>query len=300
MVARADKSVKLRRGRPVILSEVTTLVISPHLDDAALSVGGTIARWTAAGDRVVIASIYTRGPPLDEIAPSMRKFADYDTRRAEDLAACTVLGAEVLRLDHVERAFRRPYLTGWSFFTTPAQRDGFATLAAVRGSLDQLAELGPTRVLIPFGIGNHIDHVEASLAAIDMAIARDWLDRVWFYEDFYALSRTMRRAHPVAARSTWPARRSPLLSAKRLAVVLRAIAAARRGPPLEALWPPALQAASWRLSTVAITEHEQHKLDAIARYPSQTKAFGGVAAISRALRTYHAFWGGAEPFWQPG
>ena len=279
---------------------MTTLVISPHLDDAALSVGGTIASWTAAGERVVIASVYTKGPPLGEIAPSMRKFADYVTRRSEDAAACTVLGAEIRRLDHVERAFRRPYLTGWSFFTTPAHREGFATLGAVRDSLEQLAQLEPTRILIPFGIGNHIDHVEASLAAIDLAIAHDWLARVWFYEDFYALSRTMRRAHPVAERSTWSARRSPLLAAGRLAVVLRTIAAARRGPALDALWPPALQTASWRLHTVAIKDYEQQKLDAIARYPSQTKAFGGVTAISRALRTYHAFWDSAEPFWHVG
>jgi LmbE family N-acetylglucosaminyl deacetylase len=276
---------------------VTILVVSPHLDDAALSAGGAIAAWTEAGERVVVASVYTRGPALADIAPSMRKFADYETRRAEDLAACGVLGAEVRRLDHVEGAFRRPYLTGWSFFTTPAQRDGFATLGHVRASLEALAELAPSRILIPLAIGNHIDHVEASLAAIDMVLAHGWLDRVWFYEDFYALSRTMRRAHPVAAQYTWQAKRSPLRSARRLAIVLRAIAAARRGPPIDALWPPALRAASWRLHTVDIRAHEQRKLDAIARYPSQTAAFGGLAAISRALRAYHAQWGAAEPFW---
>jgi LmbE family N-acetylglucosaminyl deacetylase len=275
---------------------VTVLVISPHLDDAVLSAGGTIAAAIAAGDRVVIASVYTAGPPLADIAPAMRKFADYATRRAEDLAACSSLGAEVHRLDQIERAFRRPYLTGWSFFDT---RAGFATQARVRDALEPLAALDPARVLVPFGIGNHVDHVEAQLAAIDFVIAHGWLARTWFYEDFYALSRTMRRAHPVAARHTWTARRSPLLRARRLAVILRTIAAARRGPALDALWPDALRTAAWRLHRSDIRAFERAKLDAIAHYPSQTTAFGGMPAVARALRTYHELFGGAEPFWLP-
>src|SRR4051812_49338590 len=109
----------------------TTLVISPHLDDAVLSIGGSIPAGGATGTRVVIAPVYARGPPLEDAAPRMRKFADYPPRRAEDLAACALLGAEVRRLEQVERAFRRPFLTGWSFFATPAERTGFATLGAV-------------------------------------------------------------------------------------------------------------------------------------------------------------------------
>src|SRR5262249_54344634 len=163
---------------------------SPHLDDAALSAGGAIARWTAAGDRVVIASVYTKGPPLRRIAPEMRKFADYAARCAEDDAACRVLGAEVRRLDQIERAFRPPFLTGWSFFTTPPERAGFTTLADVTRVLGAL-DVAPDRVLLPFGIGNHVDHVETMLAALDVVGERGWLPRTLFYEDFYALSRTM-------------------------------------------------------------------------------------------------------------
>ena len=161
-----------------------TLVISPHLDDAVLSIGGSIAAWSRAGERVVIASVYTTGPSLDQVAEEMRKFADYTTRRAEDVAAGSLIGAEHRWLDQIERAFRPPYLTGWSFFATPAERSGFTTLARVTEALVPLAELAPQRILVPLGIGNHIDHVEALLAATDWAIARGWRDRLWFYEDF--------------------------------------------------------------------------------------------------------------------
>ena len=276
----------------------TTLVISPHLDDAVLSVGGSIAAWTKAGERVVVATIYTNGPPLDEVAPAMRKWADYPARRGEDGLACAVVGAEHRWLGQIERAFRRPFLTGLTFFTTPADRSGFATLATVTQTLHALDELAPDRILVPLGIGNHIDHVEAMLAATDWAIAHGWLDRLWFYEDFYALSGTMRARHPIARRERFRTWRSPLLRARRLAVIMRAIAFARRGPDVDALLAPALQRAAWSVTRSPIDEAK--KLEAIAWYPSQAVAFGGMAGIARAIRAYHALWGGAEPLWRAG
>ena len=277
----------------------TILVVSPHLDDAVLSIGGSIAAWTAAGNRVVIASVYTTGPALADVDPSMRKFADYDTRRAEDAEACAVVGAEVRRLDQIERAFRKPYLKGWSFFSTPAHRPGFATLAPVTAALDSLVDVAPDRILVPLGIGNHVDHVEALIAATDWAAARGWLDRVWFYEDFYALSGTMRRRHFVASLRLWRRRESPLLRARRLAAILAAIAAARRGPDVETFLVPALRTAAWTLTTTNVRGHEQRQLDAIRHYPSQTRAFGGYDGIARAIRASHEWWGHAEPLWRP-
>ena len=275
----------------------TVLVVSPHLDDAVLSLGGSIAAWSAAGHRVAIASVYTTGPALGELAPSMRKFADYATRRAEDAAACAVVGAETHRLEQVERAFRKPYLTGWSFFATPADRDGFSRLGAVTRVLEAtLAELVPDRILIPLGIGNHVDHVETLVAATDAVIARGWLERVWFYEDFYALSGRMRRRHPVSRARVWRSWQAPLLRARRLAVVLQTIAAARRGPEVEHFLDPVLRGAIWTVEHSAI--HEDRKLAAIACYASQTRAFGGFAGIARATRAFHAWWGGAEPLWR--
>ena len=279
----------------------TILVVSPHLDDAVLSIGGSIAAWTAAGERVVIASVYTTGPPLDEIAPRMRRFADYATRRGEDAAACAAVGAEPRWLDQIERAFRKPYLSGWSFFATPPDRDGFGGLAAARRALEPLAELAPAQILIPLGVGNHIDHVEALIAATDFALAHGWFARVRFYEDFYALSGRMRRRHPVTRGRTWPTRQAPLLRAGKLAVVLRAIAATSRGPDAERFLAPELRGATWSVERSPIDE--PRKLAAIACYASQTRAFGGLAGIERATRAYHAWWGDAEPLWraaQPG
>ena len=276
------------------------LVVSPHLDDAVLSLGGSIAAWTAAGRRVVIASVYTTGPALEKLEPSMRKFADYRTRCLEDDAASRVVGAEVRRLGQVERAFRPPYLTGWSFFTTPPDRAAFTGLAAVTRALEPLADLDPATIFVPLGIGNHIDHVEALIAATDWAIARGWRDRLRFYEDFYALSGSMRKKHFVAQVSElFHAWQSPLLRARRLGVVLRTISTRIGGPPVETFLDPALRNATWTMLGDPLGPHEQTKLDAIACYASQTKAFGGLAGIDRALRAYHRLFRGCEPQWRP-
>jgi LmbE family N-acetylglucosaminyl deacetylase len=272
---------------------VTILVISPHLDDAVLSVGGSIARWIAAGERVVIATLYTEGPVIAEVSPGMRKWADYEARRVEDAAAIASLGAEHRWLGLVERPFRKPFLVGMRYFTTPLDRSGFTGLAEATAALAQLAELAPTKILVPLGIGNHIDHVVALIAATDWALAAGWQDRLLFYEDFYALSPAMRRRHPIAARLAWP--RSPLVRAGRLAAIMRAIAAARRGPDVTT-YLPALQTARWSLVQSPIDEAAQ--LAAIEHYPSQVNAFGGMAGIARAIRAYHRRLGNHDPLWR--
>ncbi|MBL9016663.1 MAG: PIG-L family deacetylase [Myxococcales bacterium] len=274
------------------------LVVSPHLDDAVLSLGASIAGWARRDRaRVVIASVYTAGPPLDEVAPAMRRFADYPLRCAEDDAACAELGAEVRRLGQIERAFRRPYLTGWSFFSTPPDRSGFTGLASVTRALASLADLDPSLVYVPLGIGNHIDHVETLLAATDWAIAAGWRHRLRFYEDFYALAGAMRAKHFVARAHRWRHWQSPLLRARRLAVILKTIGSRISGPPVETLLDPELRTGSW-LVNVPPGADEAAQLRALAHYASQTRAFGGLGGIARALRTYHRFWGGGEPVWR--
>jgi LmbE family N-acetylglucosaminyl deacetylase len=271
-----------------------TLVISPHLDDAVLSVGGAMATWSAAGERVVVATVFTDGPPLDAVPPSMRALADYEVRRAEDADACAAVGAEVRWLGHVERAFRRPFLTTRDCFTTRSDRAQFTALPAVATSLAALDALAPDRILIPLGVGNHVDHVEVLLAATEWALARGWRDRLLFYEDFYALSTAMRRAHPVARVRGWPYWRSPLLRAPRLALIFGAIALSRRGPAVTTLLPQEIARARW--SAEPATIDEPRKIAAIAVYRSQTTAFGGMAGVGASLRAYHAWWRG-EPLW---
>jgi LmbE family N-acetylglucosaminyl deacetylase len=272
------------------------LIVSPHLDDAVLSLGGTIARWCDEGARVVVATVYTAGPPIEEVARSMRPFADYEVRRREDTEALSVLGAEWRWLGHVERAFRAPPLTGLAIFTTPATRDHFGRVTEIAATLDAL-DVEPDLIAVPLGIGNHVDHVETLIATSDWLLARGLAERAVFYEDPYAVSGAMRRAHFLARRSRWPPWRAPLLRAPRLALLLRAAAFARRGPPLETYLAAPWRAAGWRVEASRIAAYEGRKLEAVERYRSQVRAFGGMSGVARALRAYHLRSGG-EPLWR--
>jgi LmbE family N-acetylglucosaminyl deacetylase len=273
-------------------------VISPHLDDAVLSLGGTIARWVDEGARVVVATVYTAGPPLEAVPPSMRPFADYETRCREDAAALEVVGAEARRLGQIERAFRPPFVTWLQAFSTPPSREGFAELRAVRTALDQLAELSPEIVALPLGVGNHVDHVEVMVAATDWVTARGIGDRVRFYEDLYAVSGTMRRRRWVTRRRRWPPWRAPLLSAPRLAALLVAAALARRGPAVEAYLTAPWREAAWSVEPSTVRVYEDQKLAAVACYASQVRAFGGMRSLARVLRAYHRRWQLCEPLWR--
>jgi LmbE family N-acetylglucosaminyl deacetylase len=273
----------------------TVLVISPHLDDAVLSLGGTIARWHDEGARVVVATVYTSGPPLDSVPPSMRRFADYGARTREDAAALAIVGAEPRWLGQVERAFRPPYLTGLAIFTTPRSRDGFSRLADIGAALDDI-DVDPDLVAIPLGVGNHVDHVETMVAASAWLERKRWSHRAVYYEDPYAVSGAMRRSHFVTRRHRWPPWRAPVLKAPRLAALLRAAAFARHGPPIESYLDTRWSAARWSVAASAIDAHEERKLEAIAAYSSQTRAFGGMASVARVIGAYHRCLGG-EPLW---
>ena len=152
---------------------MTTLVISPHLDDAVLSVPGWISARVSQGDRVVVLTVFSEGD------------AGYAMRRDEDRAALASLGAEPLHLGlrdapyrrGVERSFRGLVLAELD----PEDHD--ATEVA-RVLVERVEALAPEVILLPLGAGEHVDHrvVHAAEASIE--------GRLGFYEDRpYALVR---------------------------------------------------------------------------------------------------------------
>ena len=153
----------------------TALVLSPHLDDAAFSCGGTMALLADAGWRVVMATAFTRtvedpagfalacqtdkglGPEVDYMA----------LRRAEDLVAAGVLGAEARWLDLPE-APHRGYGSAAALFGPVLEADEiWRELSRLVAGL--VAELSPAVVLAPQGLGEHVDHRQMIRAVLDAA-----------------------------------------------------------------------------------------------------------------------------------
>ena len=160
------------------------VAISPHLDDAAFSVGGYLAARARAGDRVTIVTCFTGNvaqPTGFALACQLDKglSADVDymaLRRGEDRDACAVIGAAAVHLPFLE-APHRGYASAPALFADRRSDDGLLALLTVALG-EQIAELAPDLLLGPLAIGNHVDHwlVRDALAATgaDYLLWEDW------------------------------------------------------------------------------------------------------------------------------
>ncbi|MEZ4658337.1 MAG: PIG-L family deacetylase [Caldilineaceae bacterium] len=90
------------------------IYLSPHLDDAALSCGGQIYQQTAVGKSVLIVTVMAGDPNVAEFSDYIQSLHERwelaadaaAARRAEDLAACQILGADAHHLDLPDCIYR--------------------------------------------------------------------------------------------------------------------------------------------------------------------------------------------------
>jgi LmbE family N-acetylglucosaminyl deacetylase len=158
--------------------------VSPHLDDAAFSVGGTLAVLAAAEHEVTVVTCFTASVPdpagfalacqLDKGLPAD---ADYMAlRRAEDDAAMALLGATPLHLPLPE-APHRGYTSAPDLFA--GVHDGDEVWRDVAAALEDLtADLW----LAPQALGGHVDHLQVlrAVAALDRPV-------LWWRDSPYVL-----------------------------------------------------------------------------------------------------------------
>lgn len=173
------------------MSRPDALYLSPHLDDAVLSCGGTVHRQVRAGRRVTILTIFTadlEDDPSNRILQEvygrmkLRPSKAMATRRDEDLEACRKLGAEPVHWDIDEALGRHADLPNLAaLFEAPPSSDD-AVAEALTKRLREFA--GVPEIVVPLGLGGHLDHRivrRAAEAAFDQGLR--------YYEDFpYVLS----------------------------------------------------------------------------------------------------------------
>ena len=152
-------------------SAMRIAIVSPHLDDAALSASAEIAR----GD-VTVLTVFTAAPPADwptsiwdrltgASNSRQRQLERYD----EDADAMRLLGADSIYLDELEDQYR----------------DAEPDPDALEESVEQMARTfaAAEEVWIPSAIGGHVDHRIARDAAL-RAAARAGREEVVLYADF--------------------------------------------------------------------------------------------------------------------
>jgi len=163
--------------------------LSPHLDDAPLSCGGTIAAQLAAGEPVLVVTICTAVPPAggpysalaEQLHANWGLTADRAVvaRRREERLAMERLGVDYYWADRLDAIYRYPeaYNTRESLFGTPMPGDPL--FADLRALFEELHERLPSATCYaPLGIGSHVDHL------ITHQVIRDTLGiTVRFYED---------------------------------------------------------------------------------------------------------------------
>lgn len=166
------------------------LILSPHVDDAALSLGGTLAHHRGDGRRRIVCNIFS-----DQSYQSGLR-APTDTlaalARAEDELAGRILGYERRDwgLAGAQDRHRLPLARtlDWTEASVRAEARFRREIAGLAARIPALVAREPAtddvRLFAPSGIGGHLDHLLVRLAMGDL-LAAGALDpaRTEFYED---------------------------------------------------------------------------------------------------------------------
>ncbi len=171
--------------------------LSPHLDDAVLSCGGTIHKLTAAGETVHIRTVMSGDPP-DPLpdTPIVRELhnrwnvgpAPMVVRRQEDQDAAAMLGAQVEHMEIPDCVYRT------SASGKPLYPDEDSLWNDIHVQDPAIKRLGGfrlpesvTHVYIPLAVGAHVDHLvvrEIGIALGRLLRAAGHATEVLFYEEY--------------------------------------------------------------------------------------------------------------------
>jgi LmbE family N-acetylglucosaminyl deacetylase len=135
------------RSRPARVLVGDVVVISPHLDDAAFSLGAAVARATRTGASVRVLTVFAGDPDSERPAAWWDRKAGFTTegeaaraRRMEDREACSLLGATPVWLPFSDATYER-------------QIDADVLVQAIAAAVD-----GADLVLVPGFPLLHVDH----------------------------------------------------------------------------------------------------------------------------------------------
>ncbi|MBX3057743.1 MAG: PIG-L family deacetylase [Anaerolineae bacterium] len=210
---------------------IDAIYLSPHLDDAALSCGGQIARQTVVDRNVLIVTIMAGDPAAVGFSEYARELHGrwqlaHDAvaaRRAEDINACVILHAAYQHWTVPDCIYRvgadgRALYTNWAEITGAIHPDEETLVERLAA---QLATLPPSPlVCAPLAVGNHVDHQIVRRAA-EICFGDDLI----YYEDYpYAREQEAVTAVLSSGSSVWHSQTIPL-TAVDIVVKIEAIAA---------------------------------------------------------------------------
>lgn len=165
------------------------VVLSPHRDDAAFSLGLAIEAWLGAGHRVEVLNCFTQSEyapysDVESLHGNDRRSFVSAVRRREDIAWNKLVGGKlkITDLDLLDAPLRLACAV--DDVLTIEIRPGDRAVARIAGALKKLAdraEPGQTALVLPLAVGGHIDHRVVHQAALEV-LAEATLPMA-FYED---------------------------------------------------------------------------------------------------------------------
>ena len=278
------------------------IFLSPHLDDAVVSCGGTIAKLVYQREEVLVLSIYTKNPDIRKVPKRFHKFAIYDQRKKEDQKALNRLSVEYKWLDLEERAYRPPLLkkpTDIFKINLSKGLKQFSNIPKIHAEFDKLIEKYPkAKFYAPLAIGNHYDHVEVFLASLKYMIDYAIFEKFLFYVDFYGMISTrIRNKHYLGKKLIAIGTKKPEKSSFKLLMISTIMNSMIAGHSIEKLLPSKYRDIEWELKTNSIKGYEKLKLEALEYYESQIEMFGK-KTIRKFFGRYHNNWDKSELFLQ--
>ncbi len=152
-------------------SRKSVLAISPHLDDAALSIGATLSRLVDHNVKVSVLTVFA-GIPKPPYTPTANLLHDMwnlkerpvESRRAEDVNAMKEIGAEALHDEFLDSPYRSSNtITSNSI---KVNIDHSLTRRIYKNMCKYIDLIKPSFVLSCAAVGHHQDHRHTRDAAL--------------------------------------------------------------------------------------------------------------------------------------
>jgi len=170
------------------------VILSPHLDDAALSCGALLYTLRDRISTLVVSvSCGTSRRQRSDGSRTIERRQGHVSsriRRMEDIAAMRWVNADFVHLSFADGIYRRSPLTGKLIYRSARERwvtpriDDMAHMEELYLVLRRLClDLGRILLISPMGIGHHVDHQIAAQVAQRLAASAAGAE-LMFYEDF--------------------------------------------------------------------------------------------------------------------
>ena len=160
--------------------------IAPHLDDAAFSCSGLIARQVRAGEAVLVVTVFTAdiAPEKKPHDPALKNVVDTARRRAEDRNAMDEMGVDYIWLDHQDWIFRHRHPI-YRYSLSPGLLQGEQELTdLITSEIREICQrVGNRHLCLPLGVGQHADHQLVFQCSLHLSQQKPSDPQIIYYEE---------------------------------------------------------------------------------------------------------------------